>query len=103
MKNETIAVVMSVLKMDESVTETKISEIAALLKGADLKHSAPTDSLLNVTQVGKMLGVSKRQVWRYAKMGKLNPLNLSKRVTRFRSSEVIRLMTTDHSIIGQVA
>ena len=52
----------------------------------------PTDRILRAPAAAEVLGISKSTVWRYARLGKLNPVKLSERVTRFRQSEVQALI-----------
>lgn len=103
MKSKTVDVVMSVLMMDESVTEEKRVKIAEVLNGNEATTPIATNQLLKVGEVGKILGISRRQVWRYAKRGMLFPVKLSRKVTRFRSSDVMRLMASSQSVIGNAA
>ena len=50
------------------------------------------DKILRVPAAAEVLGISKSTVWRYVRMGKLNPVKLSERVTGFRQSEIQALI-----------
>ena len=52
----------------------------------------PPDQILRAPAAAKTLGVSKSTIWRYVRLGKLNAVRLSERVTGFRSSEIQALI-----------
>jgi prophage regulatory protein len=51
------------------------------------------EMLLSVKDVAELLSISRRSVWRYVKRGKLpRPLYLSRRLLRWRASDVQRYL-----------
>ena len=52
------------------------------------------DKILRVLAAAEILGISKSTVWRYVRMGKLNPVKLSERVTGFKLSELQALIAS---------
>ena len=50
------------------------------------------DSLHRAPATAKRLAISRATLWRWARLGKINPVKLSDRVTGFRESEIQALI-----------
>ena len=58
-----------------------------------MRNALIEDELLNPKQLGDMLGVSRKSIRRYELAGLLNPIKLNKRVIRYASSDIQKMLS----------
>ena len=103
MRKATIDAVVTVLKMDETVSEGYVSEITNRLQSFTGDSHKGQDRYLTADEVAVKLNISKRQVWRFVNEGLLRPIRLSPKVVRFRESDVDLKMSSLSAKHGAVA
>ena len=65
---------------------------ARILAAAEGEKKAAVEKLLTTKQVADILGCCVASVFRYAERGKLHPVRRSKRLIRWRQSEVDKML-----------
>jgi len=59
----------------------------------EVKTILPEKDLLSVKEVSKILGVTSVTLWRWEKAGKLQPVHVSSNVSRYRRSDIEKLLS----------
>jgi predicted site-specific integrase-resolvase len=58
-----------------------------------MRNAPVCDELLTPKQLGDMLGVSRKSIRRYELAGLLNPIKINKRVIRYATSDINRMLS----------